>query len=284
MAPNARIAEPGARVRGTVMTAGDPTASQPVLEIEASERAGLAPLFGQHRHLRVLIDAILQGTCGRAWANAGGRARVAELTVGAFTFFGGDPAHPLVSALVERLPEGRILPLAGDGWREAVQRVHGGRIELEPRVSYSATHLDPEHLQSLQSRIPHGFQIKRLDLDLARRIRDEVHPDLLLAEALGSAADFIERGVGFCALAGGRMVCGATSAFVSDRAIEIQINTVGAYRRLGLATAVGAALVRHCLVHGIEPHWDAGDPASERVAEKLGYVRDSTYDWWLLRG
>lgn len=78
------------------------------------------------------------------------------------------------------------------------------------------------------------------------------------------------------------MVCGATSAFVCEGAIEIQINTVKAYRGLGLATAVGATLLVHCLEHGIEPHWDAGAPDSERVAAKLGYVPDSAYEWLVL--
>lgn len=70
----------------------------------------------------------------------------------------------------------------------------------------------------------------------------------------------------------------------TDDAIEIQINTNKAYRRMGLATAVGATLLVHCLEHGIDPHWDAGTPASERVAEKLGYLPDSTYEWLVLNG
>jgi predicted GNAT family acetyltransferase len=101
----------------------------------------------------------------------------------------------------------------------------------------------------------------------------------LLPKVFASPSDFFERGVGFCALSGEQMVCAATSAFICDGAIEIQINTNRGYRRMGLATAVGATLLVHCLEHGIDPHWDTGDPASARVAEKLGYLPESAYEW-----
>jgi GNAT superfamily N-acetyltransferase len=250
--------------------------------LESGYRAQLAPLYTHHRHLRVVIDAILQGYCGTATTNAGGKPEVARLGVGVFAFFGGDPAHPAAETLIRPLSGERIIVCADGSWREAIQRAHGARIETEPRVSFSSAELRLVHLRKLMSNTPDGFRVERLNLDLARRIRAEVHPDLLLAEVFASPSDFVERGIGFCALTGGQLVCVATSAFVCDGAIEIQINTRKAYRGLGLATAVGAALLVYCLEHGIDPHWDAGDPASERVAEKLGYVTDSTYEWLVL--
>lgn len=255
-----------------------------ILNIESPDRPELAPLFVHHRHLRVVIDAILQGYCGAAVANAMSKAQVAQLTVGVFTFLGGDPAHPIAQTLVERLSGERIILCPEDGWQDVILQAHGERIKTEQRLSFSSANLDLEHLRMLMSRIPEGFQIERIDISFAQRIRAEVDPDLLLPEVFASPLDFVERGIGFCALAGEQMVCGATSAFICDDAIEIQINTNKAYRRMGLATAVGATLLAHCLEYGIDPHWDAGTPASERVAEKLGYVPDSAYEWMVLNG
>lgn len=48
---------------------------------------------------------------------------------------------------------------------------------------------------------------------------------------------------------------------------------------MGLATAVGATLIVHCLEHGIEPHWDTSNPVSENLAKKLGYIPDTNYEW-----
>ena len=247
-----------------------------------ASRAALAPLFVHHRHLRVVVDAILQGYCGTAVVSPGSKVQVAQLTVGVFTFFGGDPTQPLARTLVERLSGERIIVSAEGGWRETILCAHGERIGTEKRLSFSSAKLDLEHLRILTSRLPDRFHIERITIDHARRIRADVDPDLLLPEVFASPLDFVQQGVGFCALTAGQMVCAATSAFICDGAIEIQINTNKAYRSLGLATAVGATLLVHCLEHGIDPHWDTGDPASERVAEKLGYVPDSAYEWLLL--
>jgi hypothetical protein len=253
-----------------------------IRDIPAPNRAAIAPLFATDRHLRVLVDAILQGHCGTAVAGPGRRADVAQLAVGPFTFFGGDPTQPAARTLVERLSGERIIVSAEGGWREAIRRAHGERAGTEKRVAFSSAHLDLEHLRTLTARIPDRFQVECITVDLAGRVRAEVHPDLLLSEVFCSPADFVARGVGFCALTAGHIVSAATSAFVCDGAIEIQINTNRAYRGLGLATAVGANLLVHCLERGIDPHWDTGDPASERVAGKLGYVPDSAYEWLLL--
>jgi predicted GNAT family acetyltransferase len=82
-------------------------------------------------------------------------------------------------------------------------------------------------------------------------------------------------------MAGERIVCGATSAARGDNAIEIQINTNPPYRRLGLASAVGAALISHCLEHGLDADWDtaATNLPSQHLARKLGYIPESMYEW-----
>lgn len=252
-----------------------------IRDIVPSERIGLAPLFANHRHLRPDIDAVLQGYCGMAVANAGPDPLVAQLTINPVTFFGGEPTHPVAQHLVERLVGEKIIIVAEEGWRETVFHVHGPRITTQSRLPFSPERLNLEHLRHL-TRVPDGFQIARIDLDLAQRIHAEVSADLLLSEVFPSPADFVERGIGFCALAGERLVCGATSAVICDGAIEVQVNSNAPFRRLGLATAVSATLLVHCLERGITPDWETASPASERLAKKLGYVPENTYEWLVL--
>ena len=75
----------------------------------------------------------------------------------------------------------------------------------------------------------------------------------------------------------GKLVAGAASYSVYCGGIEIQIETHCAYRRQGLATACGAALILDCLDQGRYPSWDAHNKASLALAQQLGYVFDHSY-------
>lgn len=55
------------------------------------------------------------------------------------------------------------------------------------------------------------------------------------------------------------------------------IDTKPEYRRKGLATAVGAALILECLQAGLYPSWDAASRISVALAEKLGYTFSHAY-------
>jgi len=253
-------------------------------DIASADRKRLAPLFANHHHLRPDIDAVLQGYCGSALANPEHDPRVAQLAISLITFFGGDPTHPLARVLVEQLSGEKIIIVADSHWRALVHQVHGDRITSAPRLTYSAQHLHLDYLRQLSARVLEGFQLHRITLELAQRIGAEVDTDLIHPEVFPSASDFVARGIGFCALTGDQLVCGATSAARCDTAIEIQINTHPSYRQKGLATAVGAALVTHCLEQGLYPDWETGidNVTSQHLAQRLGYVPGSPYEWLVL--
>jgi GNAT superfamily N-acetyltransferase len=252
--------------------------------IALADRRRLAPLFTDHRHLRPDVDAVLQGYCGTAIANSGSDLQVAQLALSGLTFFGGDPTHSMARHLVEQVSGETIILVASAAWRALVCHVHGPRLLRQPRVAFSATCLELAHLRQLMAGVPAGYRIRRIDLDLAQRVGGEVSAGLILPEVWASLTDFVARGIGFCALMDERMVCAATSAARCDDAIEIQINTTPSCRRLGLATAVGATLVAHCLEHGLEPDWDtdADNLPSQRLAQRLGYVPAQRYEWLVL--
>lgn len=255
-----------------------------IQSIAPTERRRLAPLFTDHRHLRPDIDAVLQGYCGTAMTNTGSDLQVAQLTISVLTFLGGDPTHPVARHVVEQLSGETIILVASEAWHALVRHVHGPRIIPQPRVAFSATPLELVHLRQLIAGVPAGYQVTQIDRALAQRLGSEVSAGLMLPEVWASLEDFVARGVGFCALAGERIVCAATSAARCEHAIEIQINTTPSCRRLGLATAVGATLVAHCLEHGLEPDWDtdADNLPSQRLAQRLGYVPTSRYEWLVL--
>ena len=78
-------------------------------------------------------------------------------------------------------------------------------------------------------------------------------------------------GLGVAVFYQGELVAGASSYSVYDKGIEIEIDTREDHRRKGLAYACGAKLILECLDRDLYPSWDAQNPWSLALAEKLGY-------------
>lgn len=248
--------------------------------IEPAKRAGLIPLFANHRP-SFLMDAVLEGHLGTALTDDPDDPHVAQLAYADVIIYGGDARHPLARELAQALPVHKgVLPAPG-GWRDLLSQAHGECLVVIERFAFSCEKLGIEHLRSLVQ-APAGFCLKRIDLDLARQIAAE--SDLISEDHVrnfNSPEDFCQRGVGFCVLHGDRIVSGASSYAICNRGIEVQVNTHPDFRQRGLATVVSAALIAHCLEHGLEAHWDAGNPTSARLAEKLGYTPAGAYDMLL---
>ena len=92
-----------------------------------------------------------------------------------------------------------------------------------------------------------------------------------------SKEKYLELGRGMVILKDGKIVAGASSYTRYKEGIEIEVDTVEAERRKGLATIVCAALILRCLKEGLYPSWDAQNMNSVRLAEKLGYEFDHEY-------
>jgi GNAT superfamily N-acetyltransferase len=157
--------------------------------------------------------------------------------------------------------------------------IYGSRLVAFDRFAFSDEALELEHLKRLSRQVPDGFAVRRIDLNLARRIVAE--GSLLVEGHVGrflSPEDFVRRGVGFCVLHGRLVVSGASSYAICSQGIEIQIDTHPDYRRRGLATVVAATLISHCLERGLAAHWDAANPVSAALARKLGYTLQGSYE------
>jgi GNAT superfamily N-acetyltransferase len=96
--------------------------------------------------------------------------------------------------------------------------------------------------------------------------------------------DFVAHGLGFGAVLDGRLACAATSYTMSSRRSEVAIATRPEFRGRGLAAAAAAALMGHCLDHGLVPCWSASNPVSQRLAVRLGYQPAGWCEILFLRG
>jgi GNAT superfamily N-acetyltransferase len=253
-----------------------------VKHIEPGKRKKLAGLFADHRP-SFIIDCVLEGHLGTAMADDENMPKVVQLAFADIVVFGGDPEHPVALELVKRLPENKIVLPSPPGWSDLLLQVHGGGLMKLIRFAFSSRMLDVLHLRSLIKTLPEDYRVERIDVDLAQLIYQD--PSIVSEDHVrnfNSPEDFVQRGIGFCALKDDRIVSTASSYAFCDKGIEVQINTHPDFRGKGLATVVSAVLLVYCLEHGIEPHWDAGNEISIRLAEKLGYVQTDSYQVLLL--
>ena len=248
-----------------------------VESVPREQRAAIAPLFAAHAP-SFLIDTVLEGHAGSAWADDARRPHAAMLVYGDVVIYGGDASHAAARSLVRRMPvEKGMLPAPG-GWRALVEETHGGHLVVFTRYAFSGDSLDLAQARALAQCLPPGFEVRRIDLDLARRIVSESGPVVVdHVRNFDSPADFVARGVGFVVLRGEQIVAAASAYAACDRGIEVQVSTDPGYRRRGLATVASATLIADCLERGVEVHWDAANKQSAALARKLGYTPAGTY-------
>ena len=230
-----------------------------------------------------IAEAIMEGTFGEIWTDNDENPNVAVLTAldGKLHIFGGDPSHPAAREYVQNLKWFTMLLVGADGWKELVYDVLEGKVLTFPRHAFSSESLDPAHLQTLQDGLSSEFTIEKLTLDRMQSLaakKETWREDQFFG--FKDAEDFIQRGIGYCALHEGEVVCLAAAGTASSSGIEVQVDTHPNYYRRGLATATCAALLTDCLSQGIDPNWDAANPDSAGLARKLGYTQLDDYDMY----
>ena len=247
-----------------------------VVSIGPNKRNILVPLFADHVTERIFINSILDGHTGIALADSKIDPHVAQLTFGRWAIFGGDATHPVAHQLVQQLSRAWVTPVS-EAWRKLMFQVHGHHLKQTRGITFSPQSLNLEHLRNLQRQVPSDCHIERVDIPLANRLRNEGFSSF---KGFSSFADFVERGVGFCATIKGCIVSYAVSMMQCRKGIEIGIGTHPNFRNKGFATAVGATLLVHCIERDIYAHWSTGyeNAISIRLAEKLGYVREAVYE------
>ena len=228
-----------------------------------------------------LIYAALDGSMGHVWISETNKA--AQAVTGDFAFLAGDAADADAITLAAHVPLGHpmdhllIVPRTS-AWDAVIEAVWGDRAARRERyaIRKDEHHFDTERLAAYASQLPDGYRLQPMDgLCYRLALREKWSEDFV--KLFHDESDFLARGLGVMVFRGAEPVAGAASYAVYHGGIEIEIDTREDCRRMGLATASGAALVLSCLARGLYPSWDAHSRISVALAEKLGYVFDHPY-------
>jgi GNAT superfamily N-acetyltransferase len=222
------------------------------------------------------IPAAIEGQFGTVCVDDADHPSVFRLEMPPFWYFSGDATSPAAEEMMRELPPGFFVMPTFPEWTALAQRLFGERLMEWYRFSYSADSLSPTHLNGLLSASKYRDAVKPIDLRFAQEAWDDPNHFLYIS-LYKSPQDFLARGVGFACKVDGKVVGVANSACGCSRGIEVSIFVQERFRQRGIATALGARLALECLQRDWEPHWDAANGESCKLAEKLGYTRTGMY-------
>lgn len=234
-----------------------------------------APLFAGWEE--TMVWSCLQGVMGSVYIPEGQNPpRSAAAVLNDFCFLAGEPS-PALAAAAKKQPYCLAVP-QHEGWIPVMEAVYGGP---DGWIERYAIRKEPDcfsvpHLQTLKEKLPQRYRIRRIDEELYNQCQNTPWcGDLIRGFPTWEAYDRL--GIGCVVTDGETIVAGASSYSRYREGIEIEIDTKEEYRRQGLATAVGAALILECLQAGLYPSWDAASMISVALAEKLGYSFSHIY-------
>jgi len=247
-----------------------------------ANRLRLAEAFRHHQRVDLCIDCVIEDQMGLALVDSPDEPTAFKIEVGPFCYFAGDAAGPGGREMVERVaPYAPLMP-SPEPWIELAKEIHGDKLDSSERFSFTAENLSLDHIRSLLGDLPFAAEIEPIDVATAEQLNNdsESFADLSLFD---SAEDFADRGIGYSLREGTTIIGVAYSSLVCSRGVEGSIFVRPEYRRRGIATGLACKLVEQSLLRGLEPHYDAANLESCRLAEKLGYVPTGSYREYFVR-
>lgn len=220
-----------------------------------------------------LIWSCLQKVMGAVYANDVENPVSAAAVIGDFCFFAGKPDKELVAYKPKGCEKDFMIMIPQtEEWATLIEACYG---EKAKRVTRYAIKKEPdvfskEKLQEIVKGLSGEYDLKLMDEKLFLWCKEQEW----CRDWVSQYEDYEEygrKGMGIIILKDGIPVSGASSYSSYLDGIEIQIDTEPAYRRKGLASVSGAALILECLKRGLYPSWDAQNKESVILAEKLGY-------------
>lgn len=220
-----------------------------------------------------LIYSCLQNVMGKVYVTDQGSPASAMAFVGCFAFLAGEPDRELVAGK----PDGFVIMVPQDErWSELIEDCYPDARKVTRYAIRKDTVFDRERLEEMAGGLPEGYELKKIDSDIYDLcLQDSVTADFV--SAFGSKERYLELGRGMVILKDGKFVSGASSYTRYKEGIEIEVDTIPAERRKGLASVVCSALILASLDEGLYPSWDAHDMNSVQLARRFGYEFDHEY-------
>jgi RimJ/RimL family protein N-acetyltransferase len=147
-----------------------------------------------------------------------------------------------------------------------------------PRLEFYAVDPLSPILAGLRDRLPDEYAMRPIDRAMLERCewRDD------MAFYCGSLENFLRHDLGMCVMHGDEIIVEAYASALGSNYAEIGAITHAPYRGRGLAPIAVAYLIEALSDQGYQAYWscDIDNPASARMARKLGFRIEQPYEVW----
>lgn len=243
-----------------------------------------APLFDGWEE--TLIWSCLQGVMGKVYANDPSAPTAALAILADFAFFAGEPDAELAAYKPGWCTQDfMILVPQNDAWKDLLLHYYGAKATPVIRYAFykEPNIFDTKKLEQIVCDLPAGCELSLIDKHFYNMCKTENWSADLVSQ-FKDYETFRRLGLGAMLHKDGVILSGASSYTRYREGIEIEIDTRADCRRQGFALLCGAKLILECKKRGLYPSWDAQNPASAALAQKLGYHFSHTYDAIEVRG
>lgn len=233
-----------------------------------------------------LIWSCLQGVMGKIYANDLRNPTAALAIIADFAFFAGEPDAELAVFKPEWCTQDFIIFVPqNDAWKNLLLSCYGTKATAVTRYAF---HKEPDifnikKLEQIVCDLPAGYELSMIDEHFYAMCQADSWSSDLVSQ-FSDYETFHSLGLGVVLHKEHVILSGASSYARYRDGIEIEIDTRADCRRRGFADLCGAKLILECQKQGLYPSWDAHNPASAALAQKLGYRFSHTYTAIEIRG
>ncbi|MGN0779641.1 MAG: GNAT family N-acetyltransferase [Aristaeellaceae bacterium] len=241
-------------------------------------RETLRPLYEGMSCLHGIVEAGLHGA-GTVWVDSPELPRAAMMAVGDFLLCGGEPMPAGLQMLEQVMSLGvrTWLIHAPDAWMRVAAA--GCCCHLKQRCAFDPL-VQPEDkpLRQLLAQGMQGLTVQPIMGEWIPWCRGQVWSEDFVSQFTDDR--FEREGLGVLLLRDGMPVAGASSYVCYPGGLEVQLTTCPGWEGRGYATLAAAELILRAHARGVKATWDAANPASAHIAQKLGYQSMGKYCIW----
>lgn len=232
-----------------------------------------------------IIWSCLQGIMGETYVDNTANHLSAMAILGDFAFFAGKPNRELALFKPGWCTQNFMIIVPQNAeWEELLEQCYGTRAKKISRYAFKKEQglFDKNKLEQIIATLPADYELHPINKELYYSCRASDWSRDLVSQ-FPEYENYRTLGLGVVILHHGEIVSGASSYSRYADGIEIEIDTQKIYRRQGLASVCGAALILECLKRNLYPSWDAHNLCSVALAQKLGYHYSHEYTAYEIR-